>query len=181
MRLGAGPNPSGPERAPDGTSVQLVGSLAFTRQYIVQVTIVASLFGLWAWLKAGGTVWIGAVVLVALIASHVATGLSILRVARGAGIWVPVDGPGEPPEVVVLRSGPIGHLGIASADGMVDRVPGSLHRAAPVVKIRARLVTDGIPRWQRLTWDPAAESIMELARRVQAAHPSDTRNEADQD
>ncbi len=172
MRLSAETEKEEPARPRDGTYVQVLTRTAFAPHHVVQGTLVACTFVLWAWLTAGGAAWLGAIALIALLAGQAAAGISILRSADRDGVWIALSGPEQLVDVVVLRRGPVGHLGIRSADGAVSRVPGTLHRSAPVIKIRGRLVPDGGTRWQRLTWDPAAESVTDLARRIQAGHPS---------
>lgn len=163
---------NGARRRPaDGSYVQVYGRHAFAPQQLIQGALVACTFVLWAWLKAGGAAWLGAITLVALLAGQVAAGVSILRSVARHGVWIALDGTEQAPVVIVLQRGPVGQLRVRSSDGRIRRVPGSLHRSAPVIKIRGRLVAQGVPKWQRLSWNPATESVTELARRIEAGHP----------
>lgn len=173
MQLGARDRRERHPRPRDGSETQVYGGHAFAPQTLMLFVLAVCGLLLWAWLKAGGAILVGALLLAALLIGYAATFTWMAQVLEHGGLWIGVDESSNSPSVMVIRRGPLGYLGVRSSDGRVRRVPGSLHRSGPVIKIRGRLVTDGAPRWQRLSWDPATESVTDLARRIKVGHPSD--------
>lgn len=178
MRLGALDRAAQSYRARDGSHVQVYGRHAFAPQTVLLFVLAVCGVLLWAWLKAGGAVLVGALAFAVLLSGYAATFTWTARVLEHGGLWIGVGDSTDSPTVVVLHRGPLGQLGIRSSDGRIRRVPGSLHRSAPVIKIRGRLVGESVPKWQRLTWNPATESVTELARRIQDGHPSNPPRDA---
>ncbi len=150
--------------------MQVLGHWALAPQTLLLLVLLVWGCVLWAWLHAGGSIWTGTVLLVLLLAAYGAAFSWTARVLNAGGVWIGVVDAEPRPFVDARRRGPVGYLVVVSSDGSVRPVPGSLHRPGRVVKIRGRIATAGVYRWQHMTWDPAVEPVADLARRIRDGH-----------
>lgn len=168
---GGKPGPRNNARAPAaGPREQVIGHWAFVPQTLLLLVLVVWGCVLWAWLNAGGSIWAGTVLVVVLLAAYCATFAWTARLLNAGGVWIGAVDSEPRPLVVARRRGAVGSLGVVSSDGTVRSVPGSLHRPARIIKTRGRLATAGVTRSQHVTWEPAAEPVADLARRIRGAH-----------